>query len=412
MPFIRLFGIIYIFKFLVILTFGKVVNYNCEKETKSLYIHWPFCAYKCDYCPFVSFAGKQNYISRYNSALRQEIEVFFANNFDQKIDLETVFIGGGTPSTWPQDQLLDTFGKLNSVLLFSEKTEFTIEVNPATIKEGQLEIFKKIGINRLSIGVQSLNHQVLKSLNRHHNADDVSSLLESAKSKIENVSIDLILGLPGVSFQEWKSTLGQVVNWPIKHISIYFLTLYEDTPLYDRVQKGQVNLISDDELVDQYLWSVDFLMAHGFGRYEISNFAKAGYESEHNKIYWQRKPYKGFGLSASSFDGKRRFQNTKDLVKYIEILEGVQSGSIVEYSEELDQKQVRLEKIMLGLRTDSGIDEKLLLEGLPKDQVGQLEDRISDLLDKKFIYKKDGKFVISPSFLTIENEIVLELLGN
>ncbi|EKD23297.1 MAG: hypothetical protein ACD_82C00151G0003 [uncultured bacterium] len=388
---------------------GNSVEYNSKIDTRSLYIHWPFCAYKCDYCPFVSFAGRDQFMERYNNALMKEIEYFFGKNKSQKQQIDTIFIGGGTPSTWPDEMILDTSGKLNSVLSMSKNIEFTIEVNPGTVRDSQLEIFKDIGINRFSVGVQSLNDSILKNLNRFQKAQDVYNLLDKASNYFENISIDLILGLPGVSFQEWKSYLKIIVGLPIKHISVYFLTIYENTPLYYKIESGEVELIKDDEFVDIYNWTVDFLEEYGFYRYEISNFAKKGYESAHNKVYWDRKPYKAFGLAACSFDGTCRFQNYKDLSKYIECLE--KSESVTETCEFLTDDQVRLEKIMLGLRTDLGVDREILFAQLSNEQKISLEKRISELLDKKFVYEKNNCLVISPLFLTIENEIVLELLG-
>ena len=345
---------------------GNSVEYNSKIDTRSLYIHWPFCAYKCDYCPFVSFAGRDQFMERYNNALMKEIEYFFGKNKSQKQQIDTIFIGGGTPSTWPDEMILDTSGKLNSVLSMSKNIEFTIEVNPGTVRDSQLEIFKDIGINRFSVGVQSLNDSILKNLNRFQKAQDVYNLLDKASNYFENISIDLILGLPGVSFQEWKSYLKIIVGLPIKHISVYFLTIYENTPLYYKIESGEVELIKDDEFVDIYNWTVDFLEEYGFYRYEISNFAKKGYESAHNKVYWDRKPYKAFGLAACSFDGTCRFQNYKDLSKYIECLE--KSESVTETCEFLTDDQVRLEKIMLGLRTDLGGDREILFAQLRNEQ--------------------------------------------
>lgn len=425
------------------------MKYNSDIITKSIYIHWPFCAYKCDYCSFVSFAGKQDFMSRYSDVLLQEMSVFFSDYRHKNIDLETIFIGGGTPSTWPDDKLLDTFAKLNSDTspfksgLYkniddkngqAKNCEFTIEVNPATVREEQFEIFKSIGVNRFSIGVQSLDDDILISLNRRHSADDVRKLISKASSYFENISIDLILGLPGVSFDAWRGYLEEIVCWPIKHVSVYFLTIYENTVLYKKIEAGLVKLLDDDQLVSQYEWTVEFLEKHGFFRYEISNFAKKGYESKHNKVYWERKPYKGFGLSACSFDGTCRYQNKKDLLEYIESaknlkkdfdkidffekekthLEGKFEENLedvfVDFYEKLDEKQIRLEKIMLGLRTDNGISKAELFQGLDLCEINNVQNRLDELIQKKCINERNGRFLISPSFLTMENEIVVELL--
>ena len=256
--------------------------------------------------------------------------------------------------------------------------------------------------------MQSLNNKVLRNLNRLHTAQDVCSLLQNAKSYFENISIDLILGLPGVADAEWKELLQTVVNWPMVHISIYFLTIHEKTPLYYRIKSGEIKPEQEDKLVDLYNWSVDFLNDNGFNRYEISNFAKKGYESRHNNIYWERKPYKGFGLAACSFDGKYRYQNYKNLDLYLESIEKGSGGFAM--CEKLTEDQVRLEKLMLGLRTDKGVLRKKMFEGLSKNKKELLEDKIAFLKEKRFICEKNERFVISPKWLTIENEIVLELL--
>ena len=396
-----------VFSLLWCVLVGGCVIYSPDVQTSSFYIHWPFCAYKCHFCPFISFAGHEAFMERYHHALCAQIENF-ANTVKQKPLIETIFVGGGTPSTCPDHLLLDTFDKLLDIAPFSKTAEVTIEVNPGTVRREQLEIWKQAGVNRLSIGVQSLNDAVLKNLNRMHKAQDVYRLLEQAKRYFENISIDLILGLPGVSDYEWKKLLETVVAWPIMHISIYFLTIHEKTPLYYRIKKGEIEMAQEDDLVDLYDWSVNFLSDNGFARYEISNFAKEGYESKHNKIYWERKPYKGFGLAACSFDGAYRYQNYKNLNEYMERIEKKESGC--QSYEKLTEEQVRLEELMLGLRTDEGVSRGKMFEGLSKDKRKRLENKIAFLKEKKCIYEKNGRFVISPNWLTIENEIVLELL--
>ena len=383
------------------------MTYNSDVQTSSFYLHWPFCAYKCHFCPFISFAGHEQFMECYQSALCAQMEQF-ARSVRKKSLIESVFVGGGTPSTCPDGLLLDTFDKLLDIAPLSNSAEVTIEVNPGTVRVEQLEIFRCAGINRLSIGVQSLNNKVLKNLNRLHKAQDVCFLLENAKDYFENISIDLILGLPGVSGAEWRRLLQTVVNWPIVHISIYFLTIHEKTPLYYRIKSGEITVEQEDSLVDLYDWSVDFLGSNGFGRYEISNFAKEGYECKHNKVYWERKPYKGFGLAACSFDGMCRYQNNKNLGEYLESIE--KGGDGCQSYEKLTEEQVRLEELMLGLRTDKGVTWGKMCEGLSKGKRERLESKIAFLKKNNFIHEKNGRFVISPNWLTIENEIVLELL--
>ena len=296
------------------------MSYNVSAQTRSLYIHWPFCPYKCHFCPFVAIAGQDQFMERYHKALIKEIGAF-AEQYPSKLALDTIFFGGGTPSTYPDHLLLDTFGTLKNMFIFDERSEVSVEVNPGTVRSEQLHLWKSLGINRLSIGVQGLKDSVLNSLNRKQSQKDVFWVLDQASLLFDNISVDLILGLPGVSADEWKELLAQAVTWPIKHVSIYFLTVHEETPLYFRVKKNEIALHTDEHMVELYQWTVAFLADHGFDQYEISNFAKNGFQSRHNTVYWERKPYKGVGLGACSFDGESRFQNQKNLMKYMTDIE-------------------------------------------------------------------------------------------
>lgn len=312
-------------------------EYNSNIITNYLYIHWPFCPYKCHFCPFVALAAHDQYMQDYHNALCREIEnCSIATN--RKDRLESIFMGGGTPSTYPEDMLLDMFGKLNKSFIFDKQTEVTIEVNPGTVTYNKLLVWKQTGINRLSIGVQSLNTKVLHGLNRLQTNEDVFDLIDKASGLFNNISVDLIIGLPGVSEIEWKEFLAKVVTWPITHISIYFLTVHENTQLYFGVKKKKVVLPADEQVVDLYYWSVEFLSKNGFEQYEISNFAKKGFESRHNKAYWNRVPYKAFGLGACSFDGKMRFQNEKNLMTYINNLNN--NKSVITFAEDLNSEQM------------------------------------------------------------------------
>lgn len=380
--------------------------YNVEANARSIYIHWPFCPYKCNFCPFVALASHDQFMGTYHDALVKEIKDF-AKLVPGKTPLDTIFIGGGTPSTYPDELLLDTFGILKEIFIFNQDTEVTIEVNPGTVRPEQLRLWKQAGINRLSIGVQSLKDKMLKKLNRHQTAEQVYTVLDQAKEHFDNVSVDFILGLPEVSPEEWKDLIQKAVTWPIKHVSIYFLMVHEDTPLYFGVKKKQITLPCDDEIVDLYYWTVEYLAAHGFEQYEISNFAKPGYYSRHNSIYWDRKPYKGFGLGACEFDGATRLQNQKNLNKY---LDGVQKGQdITIFSETLTSDQVYLEKIMLGLRRSQGLAYQDLLEHLSDAQQVYIKGQIIMLQETGFIAERNGRLILTPKGLAMENDIVVKL---
>ncbi len=383
------------------------MQYNHQVETHSFYIHWPFCPYKCHFCPFVALASQDQFMGQYHDALTKEI-IQFTQLCDQKPRLDTIFFGGGTPSTYPDDLLLDMFGILNNVCVFDEASEISIEVNPGTVREEQLALWKQLGINRLSIGVQSLKDSVLKSLNRHQSKEDVYRLLKQAHKYFDNISVDLILGLPDVSEQEWKDLLAAVVTWPINHVSVYFLTVHESTPLYFKVKKEEMRLPCDDYMVDLYYWTLDFLAQHGFEQYELSNFARGKkYISRHNSVYWDRIPYKAFGLGACSFDGTYRLQNEKNLMCYMQAVQQKKDCTIM--SEELTAEQIRLEKIMLGLRRCQGVTVSDLAQGLSVQQQKQLHEQVTMLKEKKLLTEQKGKILLTPQGLAVENQVAIRL---
>jgi oxygen-independent coproporphyrinogen III oxidase len=382
------------------------MNYDINATTKSLYIHWPFCPYKCHFCPFVAIAGQDQFMQQYYDALKKEIKSYAAQ-LPHKQQLDTIFIGGGTPSTWPDDLLLDMSGTLEDVFIFNEKTEFSIEVNPGTVRIEQLAVWKQAGINRLSIGVQSLKDSVLSNLNRKQSNADVFWVLDQASRVFDNISVDLILGLPEVSEQEWKELIGKAVTWPIEHISVYFLTVHEETPLYFRVKKNEFTLQTDDHMIDLYEWTVAYLAEHGFAQYEISNFAKNGNRSRHNSIYWERKPYKGFGLGACSFDGNSRFQNQKNLMKYMHLINTDQD--YLQFRETLTPAQAHLERVMLGLRKSEGIAIEEITQNLDGMQKESLLNTVAALKASKFVQQRDDRVILTPAGLGVQNDIAARL---
>ncbi len=371
-----------------------------------VYIHWPFCPYKCHFCDFVAMASHEQFMKDYHHSLIKEIELFipFA---PQNRELRTIYFGGGTPSTYPAELLLDTFAILKKHFNFNQNTEVTIEVNPGTVTPDLLEVWDQVGINRLSIGVQSLKDVALKALNRHQTKQDVQNLLTLASVKFKNLSVDFILGLPGISDDEWKEMILEAMGWPIKHISVYFLTVHEDTPLYFKIKTNRVTLPPDDGTVDLYDWTVQTLQDHGFLRYELSNFAKVGFESLHNQAYWQRKNYKGFGLGACSFNGKIRFQNVKNLGKYIDLLK--QDQSVVGFSEELTVSEIALEKIMLGLRQSKGLAvADYMKEATPAQQLHFIQG--AEQLRCAGLIEDDSNVIrLTPKGYALENEVSLRL---
>lgn len=382
------------------------MHYDISAKTRSLYIHWPFCPYRCHYCPFVALASHDPFMERYHQALVKEIREF-GDNYSEKLPLDTIYFGGGTPSTYPDHLLLDMFAILEEYFIFDENIEITLEVNPGTVRPEQLGLWKKLGINRMSVGVQSLNDDVLKKLNRLQKATDVYFLLDKAPDYFDNISVDVILGLPGVDVAEWKSLLSEIVTWKISHISMYVLEVHDSTPLFFNIASKKVTLPCDDDVVDLYYWSREFLAQHGFDQYEVSSFARSGRQSRHNSMYWERKPYRGFGLGACSFDGTSRLQNEKNLIKY---LESVEQGSYKPvFTEFITKQQVYAEKMMLGLRRMKGVCWQDISADLTQEQLDELVLKIEMLKKEKLIAEKDGRLQLTPAGLIVENQIITRL---
>jgi putative oxygen-independent coproporphyrinogen III oxidase len=376
------------------------------KNLEHVYVHWPFCPYKCNFCDFVAIASHEQFMEKYHAALCHEIKHFYGN-FDTQRPLKTLYIGGGTPSTYPLPLLKEMIDLLKNMIPFDEHTEVTFEVNPGTVQENSLATWKSLGINRLSIGVQSLKDQVLQDLNRHQKKVDVLTLLDATKNVFDNVSVDFIIGLPGVSVDEWKSMIDDAMHWPIQHISIYFLMVHEKTPLYFKVKQQAVVLPPDDQIIDLYEWTVEKLANHGFYRYELSNFAQKGFESRHNQAYWDRKSYKGFGLGACSFNGHYRYQNNKNLKSYFQAVVDLQ-GLVCE-SEEITLLQVNIEKIMLGIRQAKGVFVQDILEGLSEEQRKSFYVKAQWLEQQGFVEQKNGRLFLTPKGFVVENEVAVNL---
>jgi oxygen-independent coproporphyrinogen III oxidase len=372
----------------------------------SLYIHWPFCPYRCHFCPFIAYAGRDPLMPRYHAALMKELETFAASV--GRIPIQTIFLGGGTPSTWPDELLLDMGGTIERLFDQFPGREMTIEVNPGTVRREQFPLWRASGINRLSIGVQSVNEKVLQNLNRHQSTQQVTDLLNDASRHFDNLSIDLIIGLPGVSDEQWRSMIEALGNWPIRHISIYFLTVHEGTALYYRVQQNDLFLPADDGVVDLYLWTVDKLAQHGFEQYEVSNFAREGAQCRHNKAYWQRTPYRGIGVGAWSFDGKHRFANVRTIEEYLERMESDQNpqGS----QEELSEAQVWMETIMLALRQRSGIAHETLFSRAEPARTVAIQALLKQLITTGRLRNIDDRYVLTPAGLAMANEIVVRMV--
>lgn len=377
---------------------------------KSLYIHWPFCAFKCHFCDFISFEKHEHFHDIYHKALCNEITSFAKSMPDPtSYEIESIFFGGGTPSLYPLKLLRALFGILHDHYNLKNIKEITIEANPADITEEKIATWQELGINRLSLGVQILDNQALYKLNRRQRNADVHRAIKLTPHYFKNISVDLMLGIPEVSEATWAQTIEQVVTWPITHISMYFLTIHEKTPLFFKTQQNIISNWQDELLLETYQKSVDFLAAHGFKQYEISNFAQPGYESIHNQNYWNRKPFRGFGLNAASFDGSCRYFNEKNLENY---LNKATSNNNVAYSfvEKLTDEQTFTETLMLGLRQAKGVSLHDVVYSLKEEKRKHFYEKLAELKAEGFIEDRNETIRLTHKGIILENEIVLKLL--
>lgn len=382
------------------------MNFSAPSDQQSLYIHWPFCPYKCHFCPFVAMANLDHKMQDYYQALKKEL-IRYAKEGGSRAPIHTIYLGGGTPSTMPNELLLDMAATLEDMFDTHMISEITIEANPGTVVQEQVAVWQKVGITRVSIGVQSLDDTVLARLNRHQKADQVRALVTMLAGSIRSLSVDLIIGLPGVSEDSWKSMVQEVVTWPINHLSVYFLSVHDTTPLYFRLKRHEFTLPPEDSLVDLYHWTVAMLKEHGFYQYEVSSFAQPGHESLHNQIYWHRKPYKGIGVGACSFDGNHRFQTTKNLMEYIEAQRQGQDRYCV--TEKLTESDVRAEAIMLAIRTKKGVPIETVMSGVTVHQELLIKDRICQLEQKNYILVSEGRIYLQPAAFALEHEVAVLL---
>ena len=353
----------------------------------SIYIHIPFCKQACHYCNFY-FSTKLKTKSQFLNALQKEIII------KQKYINDTVnsvYIGGGTPSVLSFLELEKIITFIKNNFNINNDVEITIEINPDDIKNGQLDDYKKIGFNRLSIGVQSFNDKDLKLMNRRHNASQAILLLEDVSKKFKNFSIDLIYGIPGSNFDIWKKNIQTALSFNPSHISAYALTIEEKTVFFNWIKNKKLNKLNEKIIYDQFEYLIEKLEKSGFEHYEISNFAKNKKYSVCNKSYWNGDKYFGFGPSAHSFDGKLRSWNKASIHQYIT---SINEGKLSYKSEKLTKIDRYNEHIMFGLRTNKGISKKNILDNFGLDFFKEFIGKVNKHLNLNNLFE-DGDFIKS-----------------
>ncbi len=370
-----------------------------EKVKKlGIYIHIPFCKQKCYYCDFISFANKENIEEKYFEALIKEIENFLKTNSTTKIP--TIYIGGGTPSFVDSKyikKIMCLFNKENLV-------EATIEVNPGTATKEKLEDYKEAGINRISIGLQSTQNNLLKQIGRIHNYEQFLNTYKLAKkARFENINVDLMIGLPNQSISDIKKSLEEVTNLNPNHISVYSLIVEEETKIAKMLENGEIKLPDEDVERQMYWYVKNYLELHGYNHYEISNFAKKGYESNHNLDCWEQKEYIGFGLASHSYIDKTRFSNTYNLDLYIKncMENNFNKNKIIQ--EKQNDFSVMQEYMLLGLRKIEGVSIQSFKNKFGENPIFIFKQELNKLVDENLIQVSSDKIQLTNKGLDLAN---------
>lgn len=398
-----------------------------NKRPLGLYLHFPFCVRKCRYCDFLSFpsdeAGREIYLER----LKEEIKARGA--IYQDYNIETLFIGGGTPSLMTGQQLTELLDTVRASFHVSPVSEWTMECNPGTTDAETLRIYRNAGINRLSFGLQSMNDEELKYLGRIHTAKQFAENYQAARRVgFENINIDLMSALPGQTTASWLDTLNKAAAFEPEHLSAYSLIIEEETPFWDLYgddrsgeanadgiiadggagQQGKAAILTlpdEDSERQMYHLTKRILAEKGYERYEISNYTRKGFECRHNLIYWQRKDYLGLGLGAASMVGNRRFSNVSDMTSYMHDWSYCQE-------EILDRKAQIEETMFLGLRCTAGVSDRMFTEKFGQSMMDIYGDIIRKYLSEGFlIYNpSDGRLAFSEAGTDVSNWILSDFL--
>ena len=317
-----------------------------------LYIHIPFCVTKCKYCDFNSFKIDLNEKIKYLNYLGEEMKLYKEEIKNREID--SVFVGGGTPSILNENEINILFEKIKENFNIKSNAEITMECNPGTLTLNKLKVMKKSGVNRLSIGLQAVQNHHLKYIGRIHTFEEFEKNYHDAKQMgFDNINIDLMYALPNQSREDWMESLEKVVKLNPTHISAYSLILEENTELFKMYERDEFNLLDENTDIEMYEYTINYLKSHGYNQYEISNYAKDNFECKHNVLYWKCEGYVGIGASASGYFNGIRYNNICELDNYEKmILEGEKP---IEWEEKLSIKDKIEESIFLGLRMNEGI---------------------------------------------------------
>lgn len=382
-----------------------------EQQELGIYVHIPFCKQKCYYCDFVSYANKCEQVEEYINSIKKEI-----SSYDfSKYNVTTIYIGGGTPSYIDSKQIKSILELIKAKLKKNKKKfediEITIEVNPGTVTEEKLQDYKEVGINRISIGLQTTNDTLLKQIGRIHTYQEFLNTYNLAKEiGFGNINVDLMLGLPNQTIENLKDSLNEVIKLNTNHISVYSLIIEEGTPIAKLLDDGKLELPDEEQERRMYWYVKNFLELNGYNHYEISNFAKRGKESKHNINCWNQEQYIGIGAAAHSYMNNVRYSNTSNLEEYIK---NIKEGNI-EKNRKIEEKQTLEEKrnefMILGFRKIEGVDISKFKERFVENPIFLYREKLNKLVEEGLIEIDLNNIRLTNKGLDLANQVFEEFI--
>lgn len=372
-----------------------------------LYLHIPFCIQKCKYCDFISSRQNNETIDLYIEALKKEVNMY--SNRLSSYSVETIFIGGGTPSILDIKKIDGIVREIFRNFDVSKNVEFTIESNPGTLTKDKLRKYNDIGINRLSIGLQSYNNDILKEIGRMHTEEDFIHNYNAARDVgFNNINIDLIYGLPSQTLEDWENTLNEVIKINPEHVSAYSLKIEEGTAFKKLLDENKLSLPGDEEDRKMHNLAINLLGQHGIIQYEISNFSKKENKCKHNLIYWNNEEYLGLGVSAHSYMNSCRYSNTEDINEYIGFID--ENKLPVVNEEHKDKRDEIVETIFLALRLNKGVDLDMFRNRFDISIYDMYGEKIKRLVNLNLLHEEKGHIRLTRYGMDVSNRVFIEFL--
>ena len=369
-----------------------------------IYFHIPYCRTKCHYCDFYA----SNNIKTINQLVNAEIEeLYLRRSYLEDEEVQTIYFGGGTPSVLSISHINDLLSTVRKNFNVSVDCEISLEANPEDLTELYLKQLYEVGINRLSIGIQSFDEDILVYLGRRHGTEMLSNMIETAQNiGFKNISLDLIYGIPRLTLERYTESIKAVLKLGVQHISAYALTIEKKTYFYKLLITNRLKEVADEEVLDHFNATIDLLALNGFSHYEVSSFSKPGFQSRHNSSYWQGKNYLGVGPAAHSFNGKSRQWNISSTKNYILNIANGSSYFEVEILNEIDKYN---EYVLLGLRTANGISKNFIVDSFDKKIVAYFSKEISKLDKDEFILQDGDQICLSRKGILMSDFIIRKL---